>query len=298
MKTKISLRLRITLLTGAVITGTVLLLTLAAMANASTGLYTVSDTALQIIAEDQIEETPSPREDTPDIDPSVITEDIIANTAEDGRGALIIQRRLEAKQRFNLLSIAFGLGAAAFGMAAAYLLAGRALAPVRQLNQAAGEISAHNLRRRLSPVGAPDEIGGLIVTFNSMLDRLAESFESQKRFSSNVAHELKTPLATMKMSLQVARLENQTPENELFFETTERGVDRLSSVVADLLTLTDEAPVDCSGTIVPAELLLQVVDELSPAYADQALCIETDFQDPTAAIAGNEGLCGGFFIIS
>ena len=299
MKLHFSLRARITLLTGAVIAAVAVLLTVVSMANASDGLHSVSNTAMAAIT---ITTAASESDDytvATGIRPDVILSPKETGAASfegtiDGQMLSISSSAVDARRKFNVLSIACLIGAVLLGMGAAYLLAGRALAPVRRLSQAAGEISAHNLQRRLEPSAARDEIGSLTNAFNAMLDRLQDSFDSQKRFSSNVAHELKTPLATMKMSLQVARIENHDPENTAFFETAERSVDRLSGVVTDLLTLTDEAPTELCDELHPAALLREVAFELSSAYAGKNLRVTADCEED-AAVPGNAGLARRLF---
>jgi signal transduction histidine kinase len=82
-------------------------------------------------------------------------------------------------------------------------LAGRALRPVAAITGAARQISQENLHQRLSLTGPDDELHRLADTFDTMLDRLEKSFESQRRFVANASHELKTPLAVQRTCLQV-----------------------------------------------------------------------------------------------
>ncbi|MCF2435922.1 HAMP domain-containing protein [Streptomyces thinghirensis] len=82
-------------------------------------------------------------------------------------------------------------------------LAGRALRPVAFMTEAARRISEQNLHQRLALAGPDDELHRLADTFDTMLDRLEKSFESQRRFVANASHELKTPLAAQRTTLQV-----------------------------------------------------------------------------------------------
>lgn len=82
-------------------------------------------------------------------------------------------------------------------------LAGRALRPVASMTEAARRISEQNLHQRLALTGPDDELHRLADTFDTMLDRLEKSFESQRRFVANASHELKTPLAVQRTTLQV-----------------------------------------------------------------------------------------------
>ncbi|GGP31396.1 two-component sensor histidine kinase [Streptomyces variabilis] len=106
-------------------------------------------------------------------------------------------------------------------------LAGRALRPVASMTEAARRISEQNLHQRLALTGPDDELHRLADTFDTMLDRLERAFESQRRFVANASHELKTPLAAQRTTLQVG-LADPLPES-------------LADVREDLLTTNREA---------------------------------------------------------
>lgn len=95
-----------------------------------------------------------------------------------------------------------------------YLLACSALRPVRQIVNEVGVISESNLDRRLSVKSDRDELDELSETFNQMLDRLEQSFLNQKMFVSNVAHEIRTPLAALMAELEIALLREERSSSE------------------------------------------------------------------------------------
>ncbi|WP_329787978.1 ATP-binding protein [Lentzea sp. DG1S-22] len=85
-----------------------------------------------------------------------------------------------------------------------WVVAGRVLAPLHAITTTAHRLEAERLDRRIELDGPPDELKELADTFDGMLDRLASSFDSQKRFVANASHELRTPLAVQRTLIEVA----------------------------------------------------------------------------------------------
>ena len=85
-----------------------------------------------------------------------------------------------------------------------WLVAGRALRPLRTITNAARDISASSLHRRLALDGPDDEITQLGNTFDELLERLEASFEAQRQFAANASHELRTPLTLERTLVEVA----------------------------------------------------------------------------------------------
>lgn len=105
-----------------------------------------------------------------------------------------------------LILLAFGLG---------WWLAGRALRPVHQMAAAARRLSSANLHQRLPLHQPKDELRDLGESFNALLDRLAAAFASQQRFAANAAHELRTPLAIQRATIQIGLAEYPVDAAEL-----------------------------------------------------------------------------------
>ncbi|SEQ23329.1 Signal transduction histidine kinase [Lentzea xinjiangensis] len=85
-----------------------------------------------------------------------------------------------------------------------WVVAGRVLAPLHSITTTAHRLEAERLDQRIELDGPPDELKELADTFDGMLDRLASSFDSQKRFVANASHELRTPLAVQRTLIEVA----------------------------------------------------------------------------------------------
>ncbi|WP_060872954.1 sensor histidine kinase [Myroides odoratus] len=87
--------------------------------------------------------------------------------------------------------------------------ADKVLLPIKKMNDEVNQITATNLDLRISTEKNKDELGALANTFNEMLNRLENSFDSQKQFVSNISHELRTPLAAIIAELELALSKEQ-----------------------------------------------------------------------------------------
>jgi signal transduction histidine kinase len=126
--------------------------------------------------------------------------DAQARVLEDQAAA---QHDAQLHQLFVQSLIALG-GMAIVSVALGWVVAGRALGPLRTITGAARRISATNLHERLALTGPDDELKELADTFDDLLARLERSFAAQRRFVANASHELRTPLARQRTVAQVA----------------------------------------------------------------------------------------------
>lgn len=117
-------------------------------------------------------------------------------------------------------------------------VARRGLAPVRAMAQAAGRISAGSLYERLPEGAVPGELRELVVAFNAMLGRLEESFTRLSDFSADLAHELRTPIHSLRMQTEVSLSRARSVEEyrELLASSLEQ-YDGLARMTADMLFL-------------------------------------------------------------
>ncbi|HET8892729.1 MAG TPA: ATP-binding protein [Gaiellaceae bacterium] len=113
------------------------------------------------------------------------------------------QRDNELNQLLMQSGIALGI-MAIVSIWLGWLVAGRALGPLRTITAAARDISASNLHRRLALEGPDDELRELGDTFDGLLERLESSFAAQRQFVANASHELRTPLTLERALLEVA----------------------------------------------------------------------------------------------
>jgi signal transduction histidine kinase len=96
-----------------------------------------------------------------------------------------------------------------------WIMAGRVLRPLRTITATARGISAHQLDRRLRLSGPQDELKELGDTFDELLGRLQAAFEAQRQFSANASHELRTPLTRARTLLEVALADPEPSVNGL-----------------------------------------------------------------------------------
>lgn len=147
----------------------------------------------------------------------------------------------EATKAFRIQSIFITLAVILIASVLTYFLAGRALDPVRKLSDHMEEIEAQNLSEPLEQPKTGDEIDRLTRSFNGMLARLDHAFQTQRQFSANAAHELRTPLAVMRTDLDVLQKKNSpsTAEYAQAIQRTSEQTERLSHLIEMLLELTD-----------------------------------------------------------
>jgi two-component system OmpR family sensor kinase len=119
-----------------------------------------------------------------------------------------------------------------------WFLAGKSLAPVIKIRSLAGEIRRGRLGKRIDIGLKGKEIDDLVVIFNEMLDSIQRSIESQKRFTSDVSHEIRSPLTSLRGSIEVAlRKKRPVEEYEEVLRNNLSDILRLSRITDNLLFL-------------------------------------------------------------
>lgn len=155
---------------------------------------------------------------------------------------LLIAHPIEAIQNsLNLLLITLGvifivlILPTIFG---ARLLALKILKPISEIADNMNDISSENLDKRLSNSKTNDVIEKLSITFNNLLDRLGQSFTRERQFIGDIAHELKTPIATLKSGIEVTlSKERQKDEYKKALNDTLIDANKMSILVSNILDL-------------------------------------------------------------
>ena len=124
-------------------------------------------------------------------------------------------------------------------IALGWLVAGRALRPVRTMTAATRRISEQNLHERLAVTGPDDELKRLGDTVDDLLARLEAAFDAQRRFVANASHELRTPLTMMRTALDVATRKPGPPVPGVttLADKIRIGLDKADRLVESFLTL-------------------------------------------------------------
>jgi signal transduction histidine kinase len=159
-----------------------------------------------------------------------------------------------------------------------WLVAGRALRPLRTITNAARDISASNLHRRLALEGPDDELKQLANTVDGLLGRLEASFDAQRQFVANASHELRTPLTYERALVEVA-LADPNATADTLRETCERVLvvgEQQERLIEALLTLSrSQRGLDQREPFDLAAVAAEVLETLRPEAERKQLHIDT-----------------------
>jgi two-component system, OmpR family, sensor histidine kinase MtrB len=145
----------------------------------------------------------------------------------------------ELEQTLSLLAralVAAALVVTLIGAIVGRYASGRVLRPVRRMAVTATGIADGAIDERLDAEGDSD-LEPLVDAFNSMVSALRDRIEREARFSSNVSHELRSPLATITAALNVARRRRSDEDSDAALDVLESEVHRFSDLVVDLLEI-------------------------------------------------------------
>jgi two-component system sensor histidine kinase QseC len=162
--------------------------------------------------------------------------------------------------------------------------------PLRRL----GSTLAQRQPQALHPVvveRAPLEMVPMIAALNGLFERTGALMESERRFTADAAHELRTPIAAIRAQAQVAMAESDAADRRHALEATLEGCDRAIHLVEQLLTLSrlEAGAVAAASVLELGELVRQVVADLAPQAIRKGQAIEVDGHGP-CPVAGDAAL--------
>ena len=184
----------------------------------------------------------------------------------------------ETKEDFLLRSVIATTIIILLSSVCTYFLTKKALTPLQKLTSEVSQIQAQNLSTQLPVPNSKDEIAQLTSSFNEMLTRLDNAFSTQKQFSANAAHELRTPLAVLQTNLEVfeKKQEPEMVEYRQLFTMIKEQTARLSQLVGTLLDMTNLKSVPRTDHVSLEELVDEVFCDLDPVAEKAGISIHFD----------------------
>lgn len=205
----------------------------------------------------------------------------------------------ETKEDFLLRSVIATTIIILLSSVCTYFLTKKTLTPLQKLTSEVSQIQAQNLSTQLAVPNSKDEIAQLTSSFNEMLTRLDNAFSTQKQFSANAAHELRTPLAVLQTNLEVfeKKQEPEMVEYQQLFTMIKEQTARLSQLVGTLLDMTNLKSVPRTDQVMLEELVDEVFCDLDPVAEKAGISIHfddsssqdwhTDVHTPDASVLNN-----------
>ena len=181
----------------------------------------------------------------------------------------------ETKEAFLLRSVIATTIIILLSSVCTYFLTKKTLTPLQKLTSEVSQIQAQNLSTQLAVPNSKDEIAQLTSSFNEMLARLDNAFSTQKQFSANAAHELRTPLAVLQTNLEVfeKKQEPEMVEYRQLFTMIKEQTARLSQLVGTLLDMTNLKSVPRTDQVTLEELVDEVFCDLDPVAEKAGISI-------------------------
>jgi signal transduction histidine kinase len=149
-----------------------------------------------------------------------------------------IESDLASLNRLGWLFLGVGAGVLVFGLAGGWWLTTHALRPIEDISRTATEIAQGDLSRRINTSQTQSELGQLATVLNDTFARLDAAFAQQTRFTSDAAHELRTPVTVVLTQTQIALARERSPEDYRdTLEACQRAAQRMRRLTESLLEL-------------------------------------------------------------
>src|SRR5205814_1625466 len=134
-----------------------------------------------------------------------------------------------------------------------FLIVGEGLKPLEEIAAAIRRRAPTSLEP-LPDAGLPEEVKPMVSELNGLLDRLREAIETQKRFTANAAHELRSPLTALSLQIQLVERARSGEERAAAFDQLKAGAKRAARLVEQMLTMARLSPEAAHEAPVPVEL--------------------------------------------
>lgn len=186
------------------------------------------------------------------------------------------QRALDTLRELALGSL-FMLFVASIGVG--WSVSGRVLRPIGRITDVARDIQATDLSRRINLEGPDDELKQLADTFDGMLGRIDDAFESQRQFIHEASHELRNPLAVIRTNIDVTLADEDATPDELRHtaEVVQKSTERMSRLVDDLLVYARKGSLSLERERVDAAAVVaEAADEFAASAEAKHVRLECD----------------------
>jgi two-component system sensor histidine kinase QseC len=216
---------------------------------------------------------------------SVWNDDLLIQVAEESRARGAIAHSVG---RNLVLPVIFGLPI--LGLLIAWSVR-RNLRPLLRLSQDVGRRAPDHLEPIATDRALPDELRPLVERLNELLSQLSNSLEAERRFTADAAHELRTPIAALKIQAQVARDAMDDASRRHALDKVLQGCDRAARLIEQLLTLGRLQPAHLdqrTAAIDLRALAASVVADMAPAALQRQVELSLDADD--CVINGDPGL--------
>ena len=173
---------------------------------------------------------------------------------------------------------------ALLGGVVTYFISGHALRPIKEFSDKIEEVQAQNLSDSRIEENNVKELNQLGISYNKMLERLSESFEIQRQFTANAAHELRTPLALMQVQLDLYNSASHPGNDADTLQTikmvTEQN-DKLNRMVKTLLDMSELQSVGRDDKIILDAIVEEVLADLEPLAVEKNIKLIGKCEDAT-----------------
>jgi signal transduction histidine kinase len=189
------------------------------------------------------------------------------------------QSALSLQREMTITFAELWVGMLIFGFVISWVGARRILHRVERITETAGQIGASDIQKRVPEEKGHDEISRLAETFNRMLDRIETSMDQIRAFGDSVAHDLRSPVTSIRGNLEMALTRGEAEELR---EAAALAVERIDRLLDVLNTSLDVAEAEAGALRVSKqrvdlqEIVAEMVDLYRPSAEERGVVIETD----------------------
>lgn len=258
---KLSLRIRITMMTTLILISISVVLTVVSVYNADYNFVKASNTQSAVRGSDDMDSEEFK---------NMLLDNIISYYDSLKNSNNSINDRANAFRVYAILSMVVII---VIGSIFTYYILGKMLNPVKKLSKQIETINENKLSQRVVGFNTGDELNELADSFNIMLDRIDKAFESQKRFSSDAAHELKTPLTVLKTNLDVLAMGEESTDEDYkhVISVFRKQTERMISLVNNLFIMSNQKEYEFNDIVELDIMFSDIIRDLQPGILKKAI---------------------------